>query len=342
MKKVLCSLVFAGLSAVSAAHAATITENFTHNPSADGWQVFGDTNLFQWDATNHQLDVTWDSTQTNSYFYFPLGDTLARSDDFSLQFDLNLSDIASGVEPGKTGPMELGFGFLHQSDALSTNFQRGAYGSAPNVAEFDYYADGYYNDGGIIWPSPATTMPSFISGTYSYDYAPTDLAVYDNELPTNETVHVEFSFAASTQTATVMVSVNGAPLGQLPGLVLSPANGFYDSDDFQVDMVSISSYSSYGDAYDSILAHGTVANLVVTTQMHPAQILDGAFSNGAWQVTIANHANWLFTLQRTTDFVTWSDVTAPTPGNGAIMTLPDANPPPASAFYRVKAAPSGN
>jgi hypothetical protein len=344
MKTVLCSLAFAGLTAFSATPAATITENFTNNPYADGWQSFGNTNLFQWDAANHQLAVTWDSTQTNSYFYYPLGQTLARSDDFSLEFDLDLSDIASGVEPGKTTPMELGFGFLHQGDAMSANFERGAFGQAPNVAEFDYYADGYYVYGGVIYPSPATTTPGFISGTDSDDYAPQVLSVYDHELPTNETVHVQFSFTASNQTATLLLTANGAPLGQLPGLVLEPVNGFYDTDGFQVDMVSISSYSSYGDDYDSILAHGSVANIVVTTQMRPAQIVDSGsgFSNGVWQVAIANHADWLFTLQRTTDFVTWSDVTASAPGNGAIMTLQDTNPPPACAFYRVKASPSGS
>jgi hypothetical protein len=37
MKKVL-SLVFAGLFVLSAAHANTITENFTNNPLRNGWQ----------------------------------------------------------------------------------------------------------------------------------------------------------------------------------------------------------------------------------------------------------------------------------------------------------------
>ena len=68
--------------------AATITENFSANPLQNGWQIFGDTNLFQWDSTNQNLAVTWDSSQTNSYFYHPLGTILTRNDDFSLAFDL--------------------------------------------------------------------------------------------------------------------------------------------------------------------------------------------------------------------------------------------------------------
>ncbi len=43
------SLAFAGLFVLSAAHATTVTEIFTNNPSQDGWQIFGDTNLFEFD-----------------------------------------------------------------------------------------------------------------------------------------------------------------------------------------------------------------------------------------------------------------------------------------------------
>src|ERR1700679_1262031 len=138
MKKLFVMLAIASLSVLSTVRAVTITENFSADPSLDGWQVFGDTNQFQWDSTNRNLDVTWDSTQPNSYFYHPLGTTLTRNDDFSIALDLRLNDIASGVEPGKTGPLQLGFGFLNFNplnlmNATSTNFMRGDFGNAPDV-----------------------------------------------------------------------------------------------------------------------------------------------------------------------------------------------------------------
>ncbi len=93
------SLASAGLFVLSAAHATTITENFTNNPLQNGWQVFGNTNLFQWNSVNQNLAVSWDSSQTNSYFYHPLGTILARDDDFGVAFDLRLNDFVAGIDP---------------------------------------------------------------------------------------------------------------------------------------------------------------------------------------------------------------------------------------------------
>jgi hypothetical protein len=337
MKKVrFISLALAGLSVLSAARAATITENFSANPLSNGWRIFGDTNLFHWNSTNHNLTVTWDSTQPNSYFYHPLGTYLTRNDDFSIEFDLQLNDIASGVEPGKTGPMQLGFGFLNFAGATNVNFMRGAFGSAPNVAEFDYYTDGYYYFGDDYYPAPATTTPSFISGVDSYDYAPAYLSVYDNELPTNQTVHVTLAYTAGNQTAVVTVTTNGVSLVQLPNLVLDAVHGFADSDDFLVDTFSISSYSSMGDDFDSVLAHGSVGHVVVTLPP-PAQNLAGGFSNGVWRVQFTDHTNWLYTLERTTNFVSWAEASPPVNGNKTNLILQDTNPPATRAYYRVRA-----
>src|SRR2546425_3276842 len=71
----------------------TFSEDFSSDPALRDWRVFGDTNLFSWDTTNQNLRVTWNSTTSNSYFLRPLGTILAKDDDFSLAFDLRLSDV---------------------------------------------------------------------------------------------------------------------------------------------------------------------------------------------------------------------------------------------------------
>ena len=122
----------------------------------------------------------------------------------------------------------------------------------------------------------------------------------------------------------------------LPALVLSSDNGFVDSDDFSVDTFSVSSYSSAGDDFDSVLAHGSVGNIVVTLPP-PAQNLTGAFSNGVWQAQFTARAGWLYTLECTTNFLSWATVSIPAGGNGTNLFLQDPNPPAGEAFYRVKA-----
>ncbi|MBI3848944.1 MAG: hypothetical protein HY298_01450 [Verrucomicrobia bacterium] len=318
--------------------AGTFSEDFSGDPAARGWQVFGDTNLFHWDATNNHLAVTWDSSQPNSYFHRPLGTILTRSDDFSLAFDLRLDDIVSGNESNKTGGLEIALGFLNHATATSTNFMRGAFGSAPSLVEFDYFPAGYYDFGGSIFDVAATTTPTFIS-TNSFHFAPTVFAPYTFELPTNRVVHVAMTYTASNQTLITILTTNGALLFQPPNVVLTDTNssGFNASDDFRVDTFSISSYSSAGDDFDSVLGHGVVDNFVVTTPPPPVTNLTGEFTNNIWQVQFISRTNWLYTFERTVDFSAWTNVSATFSGNATNLFLQDTNPPPDKAFYRVHA-----
>ena len=332
MKKIR-SLAVASLFVLSiaSAHATTFTANFTNNPAADGWQIFGDTNLFHWNSTNKNLEVTWDSTQPNSYFQHPLGTTLTRNDDFTVAFDLQLNDIVSGNEPGKISPMELGFGFLNHAEATDPGFERWLAG---NLAELDYFPLGYYIDDkgktNTIYP---TLVPTFIST--AYDYAPGSYSPYEATLPTGMVVHVSLAYTAVNQTIVATFQTNSVNFLEIPTVVLS--DDFTADDDYALDMFSISSYGSAGDPYDSVLAHGTIANIVVTVPTPPIQNLSGGFSNGIWQVQFISQSNWVYTLQQTADFQSWTDISTNKVGTGTNLFLRDTNPLPNESFYRVRA-----
>ncbi len=331
MKKIR-SLALAGLFALFATplFATTFTESFTNNPSLDGWQVFGDTNLFQWNSTNQNLAVTWDSSQPNSYFYHPLGTVITRNDDFTVAFDLQLNDIISGNEPGKISPMELGFGFLKYTDATDPGFVRA---NAVNLAELDYFPLGYYvynNKTNSIYP---TFVPTFIST--AYDYAPDLFSPWIVTFPKGELVHVSLIYTAGNQTLTATFQTNGVDCLEIPPVMLT--DYFPTNSDFATDMFSISSYGSAGDLYDSVLAHGTIANLAVTVPPPPVHNLSGSFTNGLWQVQFISRTTWLYTLQSTADFQTWTNVSGSASGNGTNLFLPDTNAPTRAAFYRVRA-----
>ena len=290
-----------------------IAEDFVNNPLLNGWKIFGDTNLFNWNPTNQDLEVTWDSTQPNSYFYQPLGTILSQDDAFSLSFDLQLSDVVA-FNYG----MQLAAGLFKFSDATNANFSRGG-GSSPNLFEFDYFPDTGYGD------SEDATLKDIQSGYDGFYFA------YDNlTLQPGVTYQIVLNHAANTNIITGELLTNGVMFTTLPNIYGDPlTNSFY------VDTLSISSYT--GDGYgDDILAHGTVKNLVVSFPAPPVTIVSGSLTNGLWQAKFNSRTNWTYTLQRTADFQTWADVSAIT-GNGTNLFLPDTSTPVDKSFYRVKA-----
>src|SRR5262249_53776107 len=143
MQKYGCLLLACALCAgrVALHGAVTFPEDFAANPATESWQAFGDRSLFHWNSTNHNLEITWDSSHPNSYFARPLNTVLSRSDDFSLEFDLRLADITVGTTPGKPFTFQLAIGFIDLVKATGTNFLRGTGTDSTDLAEFDYFPD---------------------------------------------------------------------------------------------------------------------------------------------------------------------------------------------------------
>lgn len=316
-------LALAGLilGAPLAAGAATFAETFTDDPAPRGWRIFGESALFHWDATNQNLEVTWDSSRTNSYFYRPLGTVLARDDDFGLSFDLRPRDIAVGTTPDKPFTFQIAIGFFRLAQATNAGFWRGAGDSTPNLVEFDYFPDSGFG---------ATISPTLVSSNNEFAYS----FNYPFELTPNDLFHVEMRYAASNQTLVTTMTRNGAAFGPIDDAKVGA--GFSD---FRVDAVSISSYSDVGQDprfSGSILAHGVVDNLVITTPPPPIAALKGGWSEaGVWQVQFLTRTNWSYALERTADFQSWTTVANIT-GDGGQAALPDPDRH-SGQFYRVRA-----
>lgn len=317
-------LILWGLVVASLCGAATFEENFSADPLQSGWQIFGAKNLFHWDSTNQNLDVTWDSSQTNSYFYKSLGTILAKSDDFNLSFDLQLSDIAIGVNPSKTNTFEIVVGFINFASATSTNLERGvgvnsAHG-ARNVCEFDYFPDS--GKGATISPTIISSNNQFAT-TFAFPFVLDPGALF----------HVEMTYTASNQTMHTTMTRNGVPFadGQIPDVTLNS-----NFKDFRLDEIAVCSYSDAG-ADGSLLAHGTMDNFVVTVPPPPIQNFSGALTNGIWRVQFISQSNWFYTLQSSPDLQSWSNISTATPGNATNLILFDDNPPPEKSFYRINA-----
>ena len=325
--------VFQGVSEIDALsvlpQAAIFHENFANDPAERGWNVFGQANLFRWNGTNQNLEATWDSSLTNHYFYRRLDTVLTKNDDFSLAFDLRLSDVAVGVNPVKPSTFELAIGLLNFSDATSTNFERGtgvnAMDGPRNLVEFDYFPD--LPDSGF----GATISPTLVSSNNQFATG----FDFPLELTRDDWFHIAMSYTASNRTFATAMTRNGQPFGPIKDVKLDPS-----FTDFRLDTVAVSSYSDAGQDPQfggSILAHGVVDNITMTVPEPAVANLAGAIANGAWQIQFTARTNWLYALERTEDFRSWSAVSPVTPGINTRLTLVDTNVTAANAFYRVRA-----
>jgi hypothetical protein len=314
-----CLLVLLACVTASVAGAVTFAEGFSTDPIQDGWRMFGNTNLFQWDPAGQQLEVTWDSSQTNSYFYHPLGTILGRDDSFHLSFDLVLQDYVIGGNTNQPFTFEIAIGFFNLFNATQTNFFRGTgvnpdYGPK-NLVEFNFFPP--------FSIFRATIAQAMVSTTNTWLYNNNNLI----SMAPGALYRVDLDYDGAAQRLTTTVTNNGIQYGQTQ-LIQVPTNF-----DFRVDSVSVSSYSDqYSDG--SILAHGTVDNIAVTVPPPPIQNLSIALNVGVAQVQFTSRSNWLYTLQRTIDFQGWFQASVPSPGGG-LLVLSDSLPPAKSAFYRV-------
>lgn len=302
------SLAIASLFVLSVAHATLVREKFATDPSLDGWQVFGDTNLFQWDSVNQNLAVTWDSSQTNSYFYHPLGATFTKADSFCVQFDLKLTNVVA------TGYFELAVGLCHLADSTGATFSR-ANGVSPNLFEFDYFPPDIYQ------PSLDATL---VDAGDNFYFAFDDTRPLVNGV----TYRVVLVHRAGESSLSGTVYTNGQVFTSLPSI------GAYGANDFTLDTLAVSSYTTRDDIYgDSLLAQGTVDNLAFAAPLPLGQVQTLA----AGKIQFRSDTNWLYTLEQSADFKTWTPAASASAGNGTNLVLQAANPPAGPSFYRVRA-----
>lgn len=321
--------IFFGLAAVAPIEAATVQEDFAQDPVSRGWRVFGEASLFHWNAANQNLEVTWDSSRTNSYFYLPLGTILAKDDDFEVAFDLLLNDIAAGTTPGKPSTFQIAVALFDFAAAARSNFYIGS-GVNPSTGprstvEFNYFPamDFDATFAAIAVSSNATPF------LFSHDFPlALDLGVWHR---------ITLSYTASNQTLAMTKTRAGVPYGATN--IIRLGTNFID---FRLNALALASYSDAGQSppeyAGSVLAHGSVDNVLLNLPEPPVRNMTGSFTDDSWQIQFTSRTNWLYTLERTADFQSWKAVSPPTSGTGGVVMIDDTNTPAVNAFYRVRSA----
>jgi hypothetical protein len=317
--KTFAAILFGWIALVSTA-GAIFTDSFSTTPNAWHTQNPG---AVQWDSSAQNLAVTWDSRQTNSFFYYTLPFALHRQDAFSFELTLQLQDVAVGIDPAKKSTFELCFGFVDLAQALRTNYFRGSGVNSTNGArglvEFDYFPDSGF--GATIGPVVVST-----NGQFAYSHT------FPVELTPGETYRIRCAFDPVAQVLNTTLVHNGE------AIPIAPVNFTGDFADFRVDAFSIHSYSDAGQSppqfAGSLLAHGTIDDVTVTWPDPPTPELSLRRVDLSWIVSLDGKTGWVYTMERSIDLVNWEAITAGF-GKNARLDLTDADPPVARSFYRV-------
>jgi hypothetical protein len=316
------------LDAISAiSPAPSIFSDFESDPDAQGWRGHGESSLFHWDAGTESMQVTWDSSKTNSYFHHPLGMSLSRQDDFAFGFDLRLNSVIVGVDPAKPFTFQLTVGMIRLESATTSELRRGsgvdAVHGPRNLVEFAYFPDSGF--GATISPSIVSSNNQFAS---RFDF-PIELAI-------DTTYNVVLRYTASDQTLRTSLKREHAAFATIQEVVLP--DGFTD---FLVDAVAICSYSDAGQDPmfgGSILAEGTIDNLFVQLPPPPVNNLVGAHEDNVYRTTFSARTGWSYALERSTNLTNWTVAATQTASQTGPLTLEDPAPPAELGFYRVSAS----
>jgi hypothetical protein len=318
LRKILTLPALAGLFLVGAStsRATTITQDFAGDPLTNGWSVFGDAGLFVWNSTNQNLEVTWDSSQTNSYFCRRFGTSFTKASDFMLGFDLRLNDIAGGVHPNKPFPFQISVGLLNLAQATNAGFE------SPNLVEFNYFPAAIFEP--TVSPVLISSNNEFSDGGFTFPL----------ELRTNTLFHITMVYNAADRTLRTLITSNGVPFVPVRDCTLNT-----NFSDFVVDHFGVSSYCDVGQFpgfEGSVLAHGVVDNFLFAAPP-PVTKLIAVRDGHAAGVQFRSTTNWFYALERTTNFQSWATASSAVAGTGGTLNLQDTNPPLASAYYRVNA-----
>lgn len=298
-----------GLS-LSTGTAEVIEEVFSEDPLKRGWIPLGNSALAQWNPALERLDVTWDSSQPNSFFALPLGRQLSRQDDFEFAFDLELVEHRIGSTPGKTGTFQIAVGLVNLESVQNPGFVRGNGTGSNNLVEWSWF--------GADESISASISPAITSTNRPPRWAFRDSYI---ELRPGVRYRHRLQFTADTSTLKLSMTIQGEPGPTLESVVLPPS-----FTDFQVDAFAWNSYSDVGQDpryAGSVFARGFLDNIRLTLPDPPIGSIQFVGSDSSRVVRFVSRKGWVYTLEASYDLSEWNAIGSGQAGTGAELELRD-------------------
>lgn len=292
-------------------------ERFDSDPTRSGWRAHGRESVFAWSESDQALQVAWNTEIENSFFHRSLGTVVTRADDFEFSFDLTLESLNVDFNGGYA--FELAVGLIRTGDAFSPEFRRGTGMDAVNLVEWDYFPDTGFG---------ATLSPAIISdnGRFAVSFN------FPLELTLTDRFTVSMRYRSDDATLATTMLRNGEPFADIKPVTL-PAS----FTDFAVDAFSVSSYADHDDR-GSILAQGTIDNVIVAVPPPPIRGMQGTLTPDGWSSTLVGRDGWTYQLERSGQLTDWTPAGLEIQGSDGMLTLVDPDPPATgNAFYRVRA-----
>lgn len=309
---------------------ADFSESFDASPHQNGWAIHGQSDLFNWDEANERLRVQWDSSQPNSYFYFPLSRVLSIDRDFSIGFDLMLDSIQIGTSEGKASTFPIAIGVADLAQAMREEYFRGsgidAIHGARGVVEWNYFADSGFG---------ATISSGLISQDNQWAYQNS----FPITLDTGTTYHIDMNYSAEEGILRTIMHANDEAFfpieeARLDALFGNPIQRDFTS--LSANAFVISSYNDGGQSppefAGSLKASGYVDNIRVSSPLKKMRIDSIRLHEDKILLSFRGEAASRYWLEQSNDLVQWISMATLLPDEDGtnVFTIPACQ-----GFFRI-------
>ncbi len=292
---------------------------FGSRPGA--WSIIGDAQLFRWNSDTHQLDVTWDSSRPNSFCVWPLPYSVSAKDAFRFGWTLTLRDAGARESAVHSNVLQISVALLQQARLPDGYPQRTRAGRASELLDFSFFPLADYGPFGMAaYISPVAFGKTTAGYSFGNSYNLAD------GLP--HPIICEWDSSARRLRTTVAGVGDLAPTD--PPLPVT--------DDFSVDAFAIIVWNEGPTPNDSLLAHGSIGEVVINLPEPAVGRLKFEFTSRT--IRFSSRANYVYALEASGDLIHWSPADGPVAGNEGELALIDSREAlfPLQ-FYRVRATP---